>query len=206
MPLVNLIQEQRLATARGERKTRVLFFSFVGSVVASVFAVGAISFQTDRLHSEEARLLALAARLKPLKGQIARAEAERARLAPRLKTLEDAQAATNRWSNILQHLATNTPSQTWLTNIRSKVESDPTKPIELSLIGMSAAQQPVGEFMLRTQNSRDLEAVNLRYTQEKVTASGASAIEFEVAAAIVGSAQPKPVVSEQAKEGQEKQS
>ena len=204
MPLVNLIQEQRLAAARAERKTRVLFFSFVGSVVASVFAVGAISFRTDQLKREEAQLLALAARLKPLKGQIAKADAEKAKLTPRLKTLEDAQVATNRWSNVLRHLSTNTPARTWLTSIRSKVETDPTKPIEISLVGMSAAQEPVGEFMLRTQNAEDLEAVNLRYTQEKATAGGGKAIEFEVAAQIVGSAEPKPV--EEVKEGEEKKS
>ena len=72
------------------------------------------------------------------------------------------------------------------------------KPISITLNGVSKAQEPIAEFMLRVQNAQDLENVAFHYTQEKVGATG-RAVEFELAADITGTLQQKP--KEEPKEG-----
>ncbi|HZH98210.1 MAG TPA: PilN domain-containing protein [Fimbriimonadaceae bacterium] len=189
MPLINLIQEQRLEIKRNERKTRIFFMACVGSVLLSVGSWGALHFQTEKLQSQESDLRVLAQKTQPIMNEIEATQRSYADVAPRLKTLEDAQVATGRWNRILEHLALNTPSATWLTALRCTA-ADPTAPIGVSFAGLSNRQELIGEFMLRLQNCSDLEAVGLKFTAEKAIQNSRN-IEFEVSANVAGSVQEK---------------
>ncbi|MCC7229567.1 MAG: PilN domain-containing protein [Fimbriimonadaceae bacterium] len=199
MPLINLIQEQRLARRRNEGKARTFFFVFVGSAVASLGGFGYFFLQSEGLAREKTQLEAQIAKSAPLVKQIEEYQAQYGQLAPRLKTLEDAQLVSNRWGRILTHIATQTPSPTWLTALRVQ-GSDAAKPINLSVQGVSPNQEPISEFILRLQNSKDLENVGLKYSQEKMM-QRTKAVEFEVTADIVGTAEAKP---KEEKEGESK--
>ncbi len=200
MPLINLIQEEKLADRRMERQTRAYFFGFVGALIASAASFGFLVFLTDGLQSEEGRLKAQAQKTSPLLKQITENKRLYSEFSPRVGTLQDAQAMTGRWDRILNHLTFNTPTDTWLTSVRCS-QNDPTKPVEIDFVGVSAMQERVGEYMMRLQNCADLESVNLKFTQEKLTTNG-KGIEFDLGAAIGGTATEKKVVSE---EGQEVQ-
>ena len=186
MPLINLIQEQRLALMREQRRARSLFLLFTGTLVASVGTYGALAFQSDRLEQEAAKLNTEIQRMAPLLAQIEKQDNERKALLPRLKSLEDAQATSERWSRILYHVSTQTPPDVWLTGFRS-VSNDPSAPVMVTFQGMAMAQEPVGEFILRLQNAEDLERVNLKFTQEKLV-NATRTKEFQLEAAVVGTA------------------
>jgi Tfp pilus assembly protein PilN len=189
MPLINLIQEQRLEIKRRERTTRIYFMACVGSVLLSVGSWGFLHFQTEKLQSQESALRALAQKTQPIMNEIEVTQRAYAEVAPRLKTLEDAQMATGRWNRVLEHLALNTPAETWLTAMRCTA-ADPTAPVNVSFAGLSNRQELIGEFMLRLQNCTDLESVGLKFTAEKAVQNSRN-IEFEVSANIAGSAEEK---------------
>lgn len=189
MPFINLIQEQQLSSRREEARSRVFFFAFMGSAIASAAAFGFFLFQTEAAQGELADLRAKNEKLKPLLLQIEQNNRAIGMLKPRLATLESAQKATERWNRILDHLVVNVPDQTWLTAIRCQSQ-DATKPVSVSFIGVAASQEQVSEFILRMQGSADLSGLNLRFTQEKVVTEG-NGIEFEVAGELVGSADKK---------------
>ncbi len=186
MPYINLIQEQRAVTRRNEIRARSGFFAFVGITSLAVLGYGALFLQTADLNSRESKLLFELQRLEPVKKQIDANKAIEADLHPRLTSLEEGQALTDRWVHILDHFTTQTPANTWITNLRSQ-SNDPQRPVALVVSGMSTGQEPVGEFMLRTQNEPNLEAVTLKYTNEKTTLAG-PAIEFELGADVKGTA------------------
>jgi Tfp pilus assembly protein PilN len=190
MPLINLIQEQRLAARKNEQRARAFFLTFAVTFVAAGGAYGLVYIQDENLKSEEAKLRNQLRTNEPLIAEIEKNDAESAKLTPRLKTLEDAQLISERWNKIMRHVATQSPPNMWLTAMRATA-SDPTKPISLSLVGVGPFQEPIGEFMLRLQNCADLEAVTLKYTQEKILATGRG-IEFEISADIVGTAEEQP--------------
>jgi Tfp pilus assembly protein PilN len=190
MPFINLIQEQRASVKKGEAKARALFFGFVGITTLSILAFGYFLYRTDALQGEEATLMAETQKLQPVVTQIETEERAYALLVPRLKTLEDAQVATNRWTTILTHLQHQVPSNTWLTGIRC-TSGDVTKPIAVSFLGLSNRQEAIGELILRLQNCADLQNVNLKYTQEKIVDKG-SGIEFEITSEVAGSVEEKP--------------
>lgn len=200
MPLINLIQEQRLAQKRNEGQARSFFLVFVGSAVAAVGGFGFFWLQAEGLSREKAQLENQLQKNAPLVKQIEEYKAEYAILSPRLKTLEDAQLVSGRWGRIMTHIARQTPKPTWLTALRV-VGNEPTKPINLSLVGISPGQEPISEFILRLQNSKDLENVSLKFSQEKML-NMTKAVEFEVTADIVGTAEAKP--KKEGEEGNEK--
>jgi len=71
--------------------------------------------------------------------------------------------------------------------------SDPAKPITISLSGVSNAQEPVGDFILRLNNLTDVENVQLKYTEAK-NAATYKGIEFQVDADITDSVEKKASV------------
>lgn len=190
MPWINLIQEQTLLERANARKARMFLFAFAGAFGVSVTAVGFLTFQLDTLNGEVSRLNAKTQRVAPLIRQVDDSKNELAVMGPKLTTLEDAQKTSARWSRILEHLTRQTPPQTWLTTMRCTV-TDPTKPINVTLAGLSFRQELVGEFILRLQGCTDLENVALKFTQEKMISTTRN-IEFEVSADIAGTAEAKP--------------
>ncbi len=189
MPYINLIQEQRASSKRNEGRARTGFFTFIGVSFLSVITYGTLHLRNADLKDQEARLVLELQRLEPMKKQIELNKELESSLQPRLASLQDAQQLTDRWIHILNHFTTQTPKNTWLTNVRSAV-SDPQKGVMVSLTGLSTSQDPVGEFMQRVQNEPNLEGVKLRYTNEKPTLAG-PAIEFELEAEVVGTAPKK---------------
>ncbi len=194
MPLVNLIQEQRLAVKQRERKTRAFFLAFVAAVCGSLLGAGILFLQTEGLNSSEASLKQQLRKLDPVVKQIEQNDKELNALSPRLTTLTDAQEATQRWMRILEHLSRSMPRGMWLTNVRC-VSTDPTKPVSLTLAGMCGTQDAVGDLLLRLQACADLESVSLRFTQEKLV-NNDKGIEFEIATDIAGTAEKKAIKKE----------
>jgi Tfp pilus assembly protein PilN len=190
MPFINLIQEQRLEARRNENRARLFFFSFVGSAVVSVFAVGLLMFENEMMSSQESNYQAKAQKLAPLVKRIQANQDDYAELQPRLETLQGAQLVTGRWSRILDHLTRQTPNQTWLTSVRCTA-SEADKPVSVSFVGMSTHQELIGDFIERLQSCPDLTDVALKYTMEKQI-SQTRDIEFEISADITGTATAKP--------------
>ncbi len=190
MPFINLIEEERIARKRAEQKTRFAFLGFVASLGVSVFGAGVLLFMNEALGSEVSKLRSEAQKQAPLLSQIETNTKAYNELAPRLTSLEDAQEATNRWSDILAHLTTQTPVGITLTGIRC-VASDPTKPIEANFTGISNRLDLIGESILRLQGCERLENVNLRFAQERATAEGRN-IEFDINSQLAGTAEQKP--------------
>jgi Tfp pilus assembly protein PilN len=200
MPLINLIQERKAAEQREERRAKACLFAFVGAVIVASGAYGSVSLLEAGALRAESQFRANMQKVAPRLLEIERTEREIAELQPRLETLQKAREASGRWTRILTHLVTQTPKESWLTNVRS-AQPDDEAPVQISLMGMSSAQGPVGEFMIRMQSQRDLGDVTLKQTSEKVSSTG-TGIEFEVTAAVLGTEQKKPRKS--GKDGEEK--
>jgi Tfp pilus assembly protein PilN len=197
MPHINLIQEQRAIARRNEIRSRTGFFTFVGVTFLSVMAYGGLYLKNTDLKAKEASLLGELQRLEPMKKQIEGIKQLESELQPRLASLEEAQQLTDKWIHILNHFTTQTPKNTWLTNVKSAA-NDPQKGVMVTLTGLSTAQDPVGEFMQRVQNEPNLQGVLLKYTNEKPTLAG-PAIEFELEAEVAGTAPKKTKEEEEAK-------
>jgi Tfp pilus assembly protein PilN len=163
---------------------------FVGSSVAAIGGFGYFWLQADGISQEKTKLEAQLAKNAPLVKQIEEYQKQYNEVSPRLKTLEDAQLVSNRWGRIMTHIAHQTPAPTWLTAMRV-TSNEPSKPIGLSLVGVAPGQAPISEFILRLQNSKDLENVTLKYSQEKMMQL-TKMVEFEVTADIVDTAEAKP--------------
>lgn len=190
MPLINLIEEQRLGSRQDDRRARLFLFGLVGAFVVIGGAFGWLMLETDTLSGKEAKLLKQVNEAAPIMAEIESNKKQLLEMSPKLTTLEGAQESTLRWSRILDHVSHNTPDKTYLTSIRC-VNTDPTKPVQLTVVGISANQEAVGDFMTRLHLCDDLEAVNLKFTQEKIV-ERAKAIEFEINADVVGTAESKP--------------
>jgi len=189
MPFINLIQEQRSGIRQQERRARAFFFAFGTVTCLSVLSFGFLLLQTEQSQSEINRLQREFQKLEPVVKQTEANDAELRDLAPKLTTLENAQAATERWGRILDHLSRNIPQGMWLTNLRC-VAIDPTKPIQLTMTGLTSSQDSVGDLILRLQSCKDLQNVLLKFTQEKMV-ENSKAVEFEVGADIVGTEEKK---------------
>lgn len=189
MPLINLIESQKIAARKNDQQLRTSKLVLIGSVVISALGYGTVLLQSGDIEGEMQSLEKQIKAVAPLVAQIETNQKEANELSPRLTTLEDAQTLTSRWGRIMDHLAVNTPTDCWLTNIRS-LSSDPEKPITISVVGVAKSQTNVSEFVLRWQNAKDVEGGNLRYSQEKLL-DKTQAVEFEVGGDILGTADKK---------------
>ena len=189
MPFINLIQEHVIAGRRERKRARIALGCFAFSLVLAVGANGYCILQSEMLDGNIAELKKEADKHKAMLTQIDKNREEMLDLAPRLKTLSNAQVMTKRWATILDHLSKQTPPGAWLSAIRT-TSSDPTKPLMLSFQGISTRQELVGEFMLRLQACAELENVNLKFTGEKIATHG-KGIEFDISAELAGTAEAK---------------
>jgi len=185
MPLINLIQEQRMLVKAGERRSHVLLMASVGIGALAFLGAGYFTFEASRLNAAANTLEQLKAKLEPTMKLVDANNAEIGKLKPRLETLEQAQKNTEKWTQILQHLTKNTPSGTWLTAIKA-AQQDKTKPLIVTVNGLSGSLEAVGMFQLRLEACEQLENASLKYTQERM-GDGGKQIEFEIQAELVGS-------------------
>ncbi|MEI7575706.1 MAG: PilN domain-containing protein [Armatimonadota bacterium] len=193
MPFINLIESDLIVAKKAAQQMRLSQVALIaaGSVVGIAYLV--ILGQGAALASEEQGVQAKLKKLKPMLKEIEEQKRIVADLEPRLETLQDARELTSRWGRLLNHVAVNTPPDVYLTAIRADA-SQPDQPIKVTFIGTGKSQSDASQFVLRCQNSRDIEGVNLVGSQEKLLRQ-MSAIEFEIAGSIVGSAK-KPANDE----------
>jgi len=189
MPLINLIQEQRISEKRGDSKARLYFVSFVTSAALGLGAIGFLVFKTEATHGDISQLEANIQKLQPMIGQIESARADYGVIAPRVETLQAARDLTDKWNRVLDHLTVQTPDKVWLTAIRA-TGNDPKAPISVTFTGLAHSQELIGEFQLRLQGCEDLESVNFKYSQEKPVANS-HLIEFQIESGLVGTQQEK---------------
>lgn len=201
MPLINLIHEQRLASRREDRKVAGLMLGFGGSLVLSTIVWGALFLSAQNLDRERISLQAEVDKVKPTIKMIESSEKQYSILSPRLTTLEDAALSTQRWARVLDHISRSIPSGTWLTQLRCS-QAAPTDPVIIEMQGIAPDLGASSEVILRLQGSKDLENVNVRYTQEEIM-DELRLIKFEVVAAVKGSQieLPKPPESDAPAEG-----
>ena len=191
MPIINLISEQRAATQKAEQRARIAFMTMVGSATVGLFGYGFVFYMHQALQMEIDRKQADVKRLAPLVSQIEGTERQTGQLQPRLTILTDAQTKTDRWDHILLHFETQTPPGTWLTGLQCMPSNDPSKPVLMTFTGTAGALDPIGEFVMRTQNEPNLNSVVLHFAQEKRSSQGSRAIDFEVGAELAGSSEKK---------------
>ncbi len=199
MPLVNLIQEQRLAVRQREQQTRVLFLGILGIAALSFLTAGYFTFDSIRLKAQAANIEQKIEELKPVTAELAMVEDQITQLTPRMKTLEDAQHNTQQWMDVLGYLTTNTPDTVLLNGLKTS-QSDSADPIQVSLTGLSKTQEAVGAFILRIEASPEMEQTMLRYTQERSSGSGADgakATQFEVVTSLAGTGEKPKAVNEE---------
>lgn len=200
MPWINLIEEQRSAVRQLARKARCYFLVFVGTTALAVAGFGFLWYETDNARRLEKKLAKQIARIEPLLKRIDEQQAEMSAMGPRLTSLEGAQQDTQRWKRILEHLATNTPNDIWLVNLRCSGGND-GKPLMMELRGMGAKLESIGQFLLRLEACPDFKSVNLKQSTERAQGS-MTAIEFTSEITVDGMVDEKPKDTTKAKKGQ----
>ncbi|MDH4388095.1 MAG: PilN domain-containing protein [Fimbriimonas sp.] len=196
MPFINLIESDLIVAKKAAQQMRLSQTALVvaGSVVGIAYLL--VLGQGALIAAEEKGIQIKLKKLKPMLKAIDEQKRIIADLEPRLETLSSARDLTSRWGRLLNHITVNTPPDVYLTAIRAD-SSQPDQPIKVTFVGTGKSQSDASQFVLRCQNSQDLEGVNLIQSQEKLLRS-MSAIEFEIAGSIVGTA-PKPVAEDGAK-------
>ncbi len=189
MPLINLIETQILSKKREGSQLRISKYTFIGAASIIGLSYFALIAQGVGLNGQQNEIEKKIKKMKPLQEQIDAFKKEESNLDPKLQTLEKARVLTNRWANLMGHLSVNTPNDVWLTSFRSAAP-DPEKPIHITFNGVGRTQTDVGQMMMRTQNSFDLEGVSLVGSQEKLFEK-VSGIEFEMGGDIVDTAEKK---------------
>src|SRR5580704_4963520 len=98
MPIINLIQEQRLAIKRDERTARTYFAVFAGAAGGAIFVFGALAFACEQAQASESKLKSTRQKIAPMVHEIEANEQTESELKPRLETLGNAKAVTERWA------------------------------------------------------------------------------------------------------------
>lgn len=182
MPLVNLIEEQRIQVKQGESRARILLVAsgilgcicFIAGGLFGLQAIVMNAMSNDLEQKEE--------QMKPYTDELEQNGQLYAELSPRLDTLEKAQTKTLQWRVVLDYMTKNTPNGLYLTGIRcQKPALD--QPVLITMVGNAQSQEAVSALLLRLELQPDLEQPNLRFTQEKRTELG-DAVEFEVVASL----------------------
>jgi len=94
MPLINLIQEQRLAIRRDEMRARTYLYAFAVIAGVSIFSALGFYIDTESTRGEESRLRFELQEIKPLTAQIDEVTNLDSQLEPRVETLQKAQQIT----------------------------------------------------------------------------------------------------------------
>lgn len=192
MPLINLIREEQIAARKAAAKARIATSTLAGAVVLSALAFGALFIMKDKADNDVRSLKEQIAKQKPITAQVEANRASLGDLTPRLSTLEDAHVTTTRWIAILDHLTRQTPGEMWLTNLRSS-QQDASKPVLTTFTGVSRRLELIGEFMLRLQGCKELQAIQLKDSREKLMGERRG-IEFEIGSEVAGTEEKKKEV------------
>ncbi|MDO8586540.1 MAG: PilN domain-containing protein [Armatimonadota bacterium] len=186
MPSINMIASRRSEKHRFERNMRRLMVVILAEVALGVL-LGALF--TIRICSTNQRISDLDVQLQKLQPTVRKIEdyeAATTMLKPRLQLLTDAQDKTTRWRKMLAELSHALPQRTWLTKLATNVPQPGQTGggvITVSLNGVAADQNQVGEAMLRLNTYPDFERIDLHFTQGSAVGK-TKAVEFEIAASL----------------------
>jgi Tfp pilus assembly protein PilN len=186
MPLINLIREQRLAARQREQQAKTAMLGTLGVGALALIGAGALLLDTTRLNLEASNLEAKQKKLAPMLKSLDDATGEIDRLKPRIETLQKAKETTQKWNTVLTHLSNNTPTGSWLTGIKT-VQTDKTKPMIVTFTGMASSHESASEFTLRLTHCEELQNPTLKSTTEKMAEGNTKVYEFEVTAELKGS-------------------
>lgn len=184
MPMINLIKEQRLVAQKRERQVQMAVMGTLGVGALCLIATAGLMLDAARLNIQAAVLEKQQKDLEPMLAELDKNKGAIDLMQPRIKTLKEAQETTGKWEKILEHLTTNTPEGTWLTSFKS-FQQDKTKPMKVSLIGISKTQDLVGELILRLEMCPELQDVSLKFTQPRFSEKG-NRLDFELEASVAG--------------------
>lgn len=192
MPFINLIYEQRQYIRHKERQVRVLLLATVGIGSFLVLTSGYFVFNAARYQVMIGALEAKKEKLEPMLKQLKQNQRDQELLSPKLTSLTSATKATEQWYAIMDHLAVNTPKNLWLTAVKCQNVTGEDSGVALAFSGYSLSLDEIGELLLRLQASSSIEAVALKFTQERVEEKR-KVLEFEISAYLAGSRQVKKI-------------
>ncbi|MBS1713779.1 MAG: PilN domain-containing protein [Armatimonadetes bacterium] len=192
MPLINLIHEQRLVVRKRDHQVRLAVVTTIGLSALSFLAAGYFLFNAARFQVMSTVLEAKKQKLQPLLQQLEGNERDRLVMEPKLTTLTSATKSTEQWCRIMDHLTVNVPKNVWLNNIRCAQATGSDSGTNLTFQGNSVNHDEAGEFLLRLEACPDLEAVTLKFIQEKQS-DKERVLEFEISAFVAGSRETKKI-------------
>ena len=192
MPLINLIHEQRLLVKKCEQQIRILTLSAIAAGAFAFLATGYFLFNAARFQVMIGSLEAKKILVEPLIKQLKTNEIDQQTMEPKLTTLTNASKNTEQWFKVMTHLTTNTPSTTWLTKVQAVQGSEKDSVVQVNFGGYSTNHDDIGEFLLRLETCPDLEAVSLKYSQEREV-NKVTLLEFEITANLKNSKTEKKV-------------
>lgn len=198
MPLINLIYEQRQTIRRENSKKRMIFGTMAVTAALGTLTWGGLALATQGLQLEKQSREQQLSKMEPVMKAIKASKAQYSVLSPRLTTLEDAGDATKRWARILDHVSRSTPEGVWLTAIRCSQGAE-HEPVAIEMAGLGPTQEAISEFILRVQNTEDLQGITLRYTQGEFV-NEVRAIKFELSGTVAGTGETKKEEAEGDKE------
>lgn len=204
MPLINLIAQERERVRQLKARIRAVGFVWIGVIGLVVVAYGGLSLYVASMESQTRDMQAEITKLEPVLRDVELTRQKLNALNPQVSSLKSAQTDTTRWQRILAHLSANAPHNFWVTGVRTGERSNPKAPITVSISGVAANQELVGEFMLRLNQSTDLDRVELRFTQERMLNAFMRGVDFEVGAALKGTEPPQK--KEEAENGETQKS
>ncbi len=190
MPSVNMIAPRRAEQMRLERDMRRLLVVIMAELVLAVGLGGWTCTKLLTTRSRTSELKLQLARLQPVVRQIENYENATKKLMPKLELLNAAKDQTMTWCSMLDRLTQSLPQSTYLTRVTTALSDKKNEGAKVTLTGISISQTKIGETMMRLHAIPDFEEVDLHFTQPTVVRK-ASAIEFEIGAAIKSTPSPK---------------
>jgi Tfp pilus assembly protein PilN len=184
MPLINLIQEQRIVARAKQKQVQIAGFATLAIGAIAVLGTVGLFLDTTRLNLQAGALEQKKIEIQPTLDELTANQDSLDKMKPRIETLETARTDSTKWEDVLVYLTTNTPNDTWLTSVKA-FKQDTKTPIVLTFSGVSTKQEHVGDFQYRIGSCEELENPQLKYTQPKFSDKGMM-LEFEVTAEMKG--------------------
>lgn len=192
MPSVNMIAPRRAEKMRLERDMRRLVLVILAEFVAAAGLGGWVCTKLLTTSSRIADLDVQLASLQPIVRQIEGYESDTKKLRPKLELLNKAKDRTMTRYNVLDRLTQSFPQSTYLTRMSTRQAEKAGVDTVLTLSGVSVSQASIGETMMRLHDIPDFSRVDLHFSQ-RTTVDKASALEFEIGAAMKSPVKPKGV-------------
>lgn len=184
MPLINLIQEQRLVARAKQKQVHFAMLGTLALGALSVLGTIGLFLDTTRLNMQAGALEQKKIELQPTLDELSKNEEALELMRPRIETLTTARKDSTKWEEVLAYLTTNTPNDTWLTSVKA-FKQDVSTPMILTFNGVSSKLEYVGNFQYRIGLCDELENPTLKFAQPRFSEKG-QMVEFEVTADMVG--------------------